>query len=101
REPLPSPRGTQHSLPTRGIGVPAPPFFAPIRTARPIRSWNIFPGDSVISDRCDRRGSVAKFLLWCILLVLCWPLAFLALILYPLIWLLLLPFRIIGVAVDA
>jgi len=43
---------------------------------------------------------VAKFLLWCILLVLCWPLALLALIVYPLVWLLLLPFRIVGIAVD-
>jgi hypothetical protein len=41
-----------------------------------------------------------KFLLWCILFVLCWPLALLALVLYPLIWLLLLPFRIAGVAVK-
>lgn len=41
-----------------------------------------------------------KFLLWCILLVLCWPLALLALVLYPIIWLLLLPFRLIGIAVD-
>lgn len=41
-----------------------------------------------------------KFLLWCILLVLCWPLALLVLVLYPLIWLVLLPFRIIGIAVG-
>ena len=41
-----------------------------------------------------------KFLLWCILFVLCWPLALLALILYPVIWLLLLPFRIVGIAVG-
>jgi hypothetical protein len=40
------------------------------------------------------------FLLWCLLLVLCWPLALLALVLYPLVWLLLLPFRLVGVAVD-
>jgi hypothetical protein len=40
------------------------------------------------------------FLLWCVLLVVCWPLALLALILYPLIWLILLPFRIVGVAVS-
>jgi hypothetical protein len=40
------------------------------------------------------------FLLWCLLLLLCWPLALVALILYPLIWLLLLPFRIVGVAVG-
>jgi hypothetical protein len=43
---------------------------------------------------------VAKFLLWCILFVLCWPLALLALFIYPLVWLLLLPFRILGIAVD-
>jgi hypothetical protein len=43
---------------------------------------------------------MAKFLLWCILLVLCWPLALLALILYPVVWLLLLPFRLVGIAVG-
>ena len=41
-----------------------------------------------------------SFLLWCILLVFCWPLALLALVVYPLVWLLLLPFRIVGIAVD-
>ena len=40
------------------------------------------------------------FLLWLILLILCWPLALLALVLYPLVWLLLLPFRLLGIAVD-
>lgn len=40
------------------------------------------------------------FLLWCFLLLICWPLALLALVLYPLVWLLLLPFRIVGIAVD-
>ena len=44
---------------------------------------------------------MTKFLLWLILLILCWPLALLALILYPLVWLLLLPFRLIGITVDA
>ena len=43
---------------------------------------------------------MVKFLLFCILLVLCWPLALLGLILYPLVWLLLLPFRIVGIAVG-
>jgi hypothetical protein len=43
---------------------------------------------------------MVKFLLWCILLVLCWPLALLALVLYPFVWLLLLPFRIVGIAVE-
>ena len=41
-----------------------------------------------------------KLLLWCLLFVLCWPLAIAALVLYPIVWLLLLPFRIVGVAVD-
>lgn len=41
-----------------------------------------------------------NFLLWCILLVMCWPIALFALILYPFIWLLLLPFRIVGIAVG-
>ncbi len=41
-----------------------------------------------------------KLLLWCILLVLCWPLALLALVLYPIVWLFLLPFRLVGIAVD-
>jgi hypothetical protein len=45
-------------------------------------------------------GTVTKFLLWLLLLILCWPLALLALILYPLIWLLLLPFRLLGIAVE-
>lgn len=43
---------------------------------------------------------MAKFLLWLILLVLCWPLALLALLLYPIVWLLLLPFRLLGIAVG-
>jgi len=44
---------------------------------------------------------LAKFLLWLILLVLCWPIALLALIVYPFVWLLLLPFRLIGMVVGA
>jgi hypothetical protein len=43
---------------------------------------------------------MAAFILWCILLVLCWPIALLALIAYPFIWLLLLPFRIFGIAAE-
>jgi hypothetical protein len=41
-----------------------------------------------------------KFLLWLLLLFVCWPLALIALILYPIVWLLLLPFRIVGITVD-
>ena len=43
---------------------------------------------------------MVKFLLWCILFVLCWPLAIVALVLYPIVWLLLLPFRLVGIAVG-
>lgn len=42
-----------------------------------------------------------KFILWLVLLVLCWPLAIVGLILYPIVWLLLLPFRLIGITVGA
>ncbi len=41
-----------------------------------------------------------KFLLWLVLFVLCWPLALLALVLYPIVWVFLLPFRLVGIAVD-
>ena len=40
------------------------------------------------------------FLLWCLLFVVCWPLALLALVLYPIVWLFLLPFRLLGIAVE-
>lgn len=40
------------------------------------------------------------FLMWCLLLVVCWPLAIIALFIYPLVWLILLPFRIVGIAVE-
>jgi hypothetical protein len=43
---------------------------------------------------------MAAFFLWCILFILCWPLALLALVLYPIVWLLTLPFRILGIAVH-
>jgi len=43
---------------------------------------------------------MTAFFLWCILFVVCWPLALLALVIYPIVWLLLLPFRLIGIAVH-
>ena len=45
-------------------------------------------------------GFMTKLLLWLLLLVVCWPLALLALVLYPFVWLLSLPFRVVGIAVD-
>jgi hypothetical protein len=47
-----------------------------------------------------RFEQMLKFLVWCLLLVVCWPLALLALVLYPIVWLLLLPLRIVGIAVG-
>ncbi len=44
---------------------------------------------------------MTKFLLWVIVLILCWPLALLALLLYPIVWLLLIPFRLLGITVTA
>lgn len=41
-----------------------------------------------------------KFLLWCLLLLFCWPLALIALVAYPILWVLLLPFRLVGIAVN-
>lgn len=43
---------------------------------------------------------MVTFILWLLLLVFCWPLALLALLLYPLVWLILLPFRLVGIAVE-
>ena len=43
---------------------------------------------------------MTKFFLWVILLIICWPVALLALVLYPFVWLVLLPFRLIGIAVE-
>jgi hypothetical protein len=58
---------------------------------------------SVIAERIPAGivlQDMGKFLVWCILLLLCWPLALLALVVYPLVWILLIPFRIVGIAVD-
>jgi hypothetical protein len=55
---------------------------------------------ALITHASLKGGLMIAFLLWCILLVLCWPLALLALVLYPFVWLILLPFRLIGIAVG-
>ena len=49
---------------------------------------------------CLAGGTLLKLLLFCVLFVMCWPIALVALVLYPIVWLLLLPFRIVGIAVD-
>ena len=67
--------------------------------------WSAFwrqGGAQVILSRAHGfTTAMFTFLLWCLLLVFCWPLAVLALVLYPLVWLVLLPFRLIGMTFDA
>jgi hypothetical protein len=61
----------------------------------------LLPRETPVGQGVSRIEVVmAAFLLWCVLFVLCWPLALLALVLYPIVWLLLLPFRIVGIAVG-
>ena len=77
-----------------------------MRVAHAVRSCYESADSDEGSDHSEPVGApivlsgMAKFLLWCILLVLCWPLALLALVLYPFVWLVLLPFRLAGIAVD-
>jgi len=58
----------------------------------------LFPARYRILSR--RNPNMMTFLLWCLLLVVCWPLAIAALFIYPIVWLILLPFRIVGIAVG-
>lgn len=57
-------------------------------------------GEGTLGHGGARIPFVTKFLLWLLLLILCWPLALVALLLYPVVWLLMLPFRLLGIAVD-
>jgi hypothetical protein len=70
-----------------GQDGPFPAFRG--RTSRASTAYNI-------SER-----AMLKFLIWCVLFVLCWPIAIAALVLYPIVWLLLLPFRVVGIAVGS
>jgi len=63
------------------------------------RSTNSLVGE--IEDQPDRVPAVLLFLLWCLLLFACWPLALLVLVAYPLVWTVLLPFRLIGMTFNA
>ena len=58
------------------------------------------PGWRISYYRLEKGPEMLTFLLWCLLLIVCWPIAIIALILYPIVWLLLLPFRIVGIAVG-
>jgi hypothetical protein len=92
------------------------PGFSPIcrserKSKNPYLSANIdnprgvltrnFPHPITVYPGREERGlAMFTFLLWCLLFVVCWPLALLALIAYPFVWLVLLPFRIVGIAVK-
>ena len=67
------------------------------RNLRERRTYYKLSGDE--SDIAE--NPMATFLIWLVLLIVCWPLALLALVLYPIIWLLLLPFRLLGIAVES
>jgi len=70
---------------------------------KPVRRRILLRGGAAHPEHKSARWgaeAMTKFLLWCILLVLCWPLAVAALVLYPVVWLLLLPFRVVGIAVG-
>ena len=69
----------------------------PSPDSRTHEAGNFWPVPIVL---VDEGAFMIAFFLWCILFVLCWPVAVLALVLYPLVWLLLLPFRILGFAVH-
>jgi hypothetical protein len=72
----------------------------PAAARRRIICRNAFACVARAEFRGEKRGGpMASFFLWCILLVLCWPLALVALILYPIVWLLLLPFRLVGITI--
>jgi hypothetical protein len=53
-----------------------------------------------LSVQFEEEAAMVGFILWCILFVFCWPLALLALVAYPFVWLMLLPFRVLGIAVH-
>ena len=76
----------------------SPRFVAPQLT--PARGRRIVTASGVESLRF-RKTAMFTFVLWCLLFVLCWPLALLALVLYPIVWLLTLPFRLVGISVSA
>jgi hypothetical protein len=69
-------------------------WYAALSTRRTQSSKELFPRRCVLQDK------MITFVLWCILFVLCWPLALAALVLYPIVWLILLPFRLVGIAVG-
>jgi len=83
-----------------GIGRKVCKKAARVNELDPMQSTEEDETWSRIGRMSGLRFPMTSFILWLILLFLCWPLAILALVLYPILWLLLLPFRLIGIAVD-
>jgi hypothetical protein len=71
-----------------------------MRLRYPTKNISTSQNHELLHQRLRILGCMFKFLLWCLLLIVCWPLALLALVLYPLVWIILLPFRIVGIAVE-
>src|ERR1022692_360439 len=97
-------RGTPQS-PRQPRGTTVPGGSQPADPRSPAddphrRNHPAIPGCGGRGSRTPRCSAVLTFLVWCVVLFFFWPLALVALILYPLIWLLLLPFRIVGIAVG-
>jgi hypothetical protein len=60
----------------------------------------VTPSEALPASTAEK-PAMLTFLLWCLLFIVCWPLALLALVLYPIVWLLSLPFRLVGISVGA
>src|SRR5215471_10445806 len=88
--------------PARRMRNPSGTLPAPRRPSEPSLERDPKHGTFVAAERTLEEEIIPMFtfLLWCILFVLCWPLALIALIAYPFIWLILLPFRLLGIAVH-
>jgi hypothetical protein len=83
--------------PTEGSDIPRALEYSQFRSLENCGFGN-FSAEARVSSH--EGITMAAFFLWCILFILCWPLALLALVLYPIVWLLTLPFRIVGIAVH-
>lgn len=106
RETNPTPPGLEHPLsarayqPSPASGTRTALCTYPYSTAAEIVSPALACAAWGAPTARREPTALLKFLVWCLLLLCCWPLALLALVLYPIVWVLLLPFRIVGIAVD-
>src|SRR5258706_1582506 len=102
-------RTNSRFIPARATTLPRNPAPTPTRGCTPFSrsTWleqsppsRNFLRSGPVSCLRGWRWTVFTFLLWCVLFLLCWPIALLALVVYPVVWVLLLPFRIVGIALE-